>query len=46
MAAAKGVVLSAEKSGKIKTAVTMVAICMTIGSKMIDEELTIFNFRP
>lgn len=43
MAAAKGVVLAAEKSGKIKTAVTMVAICMTIGNKMIEELVNILN---
>ena len=45
MAAARGVVLAAEKSGKIKTAVTMVAICMTIGSKMIEEEIQILNLK-
>lgn len=45
MAAARGVVLAAEKSGKIKTAVTMVAICMTIGSKMIEEETQILNLK-
>lgn len=46
MAAAKGRVLSAEKSGKVKTAVTMVAICITIGTKVIEEEMDIFNFKP
>lgn len=37
VAASRGLVLAAEKSGKVKTAIQMVAVCLSLGARAIPE---------